>query len=104
MTDSGNGSYRQATAMARRVSFDFVLLDYWLPDGDGHALSAELAHRQPHARIVLMSGDRGAAVAEIRTDPVASAFVEKPIQLGSLHSFFNGGMRSPTGAMAHDGG
>lgn len=82
----------QARAAVRRLTFDFVLLDYWLPDGNGHALSAELARRQPDARIVLMSADRGAAVAEIRGEPVASAFVEKPIQLGRLHSFFNGGV------------
>ena len=88
------GNCRQAMAAARRVEFDCVLLDYWLPDGNGHALSTALAARQPHARIVLMSADRGAAVAEIRSDPVASAFVEKPIRLGSLHSFFERGKSS----------
>jgi len=85
------GNCRQAMAAARRVEFDCVLVDYWLPDGNGHALSAELARRQPDARIVLMSADRGAAVAEIRGDPTPSAFIEKPIQLGRLHGFFIGG-------------
>ncbi len=87
------GSYRQATDMARQVRFDFVLLDYWLPDGDGHALSAELAKQQPRARIVLMSADRSAAVSEIHSEPVAAAFVEKPIRLGRLHDFFNRGVQ-----------
>lgn len=82
---------RGATATARQVEFDCMLIDYWLPDGNGHALSAELARRRPQSRIVLMSADRGAAVAEIGGDPVAPAFIEKPVRLDSLHSYFNGG-------------
>ena len=78
-------------ATARQVEFDCMLIDYWLPDGNGHALSAALARRRPRSRIVLMSADRAAAVAEIGSEPVASAFVEKPVRLGGLHSYFNGG-------------
>jgi DNA-binding NtrC family response regulator len=83
--------YRQAVAAASHVAFDFILLDYRLPDGDGHTLSAYLARQQPQARIVLMSADRAAAVAEIDSDPVAEAFVEKPVRLGRLHHFFRRG-------------
>ncbi|MDJ0741614.1 MAG: response regulator [Gammaproteobacteria bacterium] len=83
-------SCRQAAAIARRVAFDCALLDFWLPDGTGHALSLELAERLPQARIVLMSGNRSAAVADIDEPPAAAAFVDKPVQLGRLNRFFDG--------------
>lgn len=79
----------QAAVIAGRVAFDCVLLDFWLPDGTGHALSLELADRLPQARIVLMSGNRSAAVATIDESPVAAAFVDKPVRLGRLGRFFD---------------
>lgn len=80
---------RSAAIAAHRAAFDFALLDYRLPDGTGHELAAQLGRTQPRLQIVLMSADRGAAVAEINEPPRAAAFVEKPIRLNRLDAFFN---------------
>lgn len=80
---------REAMTTAARVAFDCALLDYRLPDGNGHRLSSELQRRQPGLMVVLMSADRGAAVAEINDEPAAAAFVEKPVLPTRLDAFFN---------------
>ena len=61
---------REAASRAAAMSFDFALLDYRLPDGDGHALSRTLARILPKLHSVLMSAERGAAdtVALIRCE------------------------------------
>ena len=50
------GNAREACqAMARR-SFDLVITDVLMPDGDGLDLITELKKKQPNARILAMSG------------------------------------------------
>jgi DNA-binding NtrC family response regulator len=80
---------REAAACAGAMAFDFALIDYRLPDGDGHALSQHLARLHPGLEIVLMSGDRTAAITEIWDDPAAVAFIDKPVPLRRLHRFFS---------------
>lgn len=82
------GSREEAVAKARLIDFDFALLDYRLPDGDGHRLSAELVERLPELRVVLMSADRASAATTIRDQSVAMAIVEKPVRLASLDRLF----------------
>lgn len=79
---------REAEACARAMTFDFALLDYHLPDGNGHQLSQALHRLLPKLKIVLMSVDRHGATAEISDEPVAEAFIEKPVPLARLHRFF----------------
>ena len=78
----------EALACAAAMRFDFALIDYRLPDGDGYTLCRRLAGRLPRLRVVLMSADRGAATAEIDGPPLASAFIEKPVPLRGLHHYF----------------
>lgn len=82
-----------AVASARAMSFDCALIDYHLPDGDGHALSRELKRLLPAMRIVLMSADRAAPVYTLlrRLDPSLSrAFCERlrntPISFAACRS------------------
>ena len=77
-----------AVASARAMSFDCALIDYHLPDGDGHALSRELKRLLPAMRIVLMSADRTTATAEQKEATVTTAFVEKPVPPARIHRLF----------------
>ena len=87
------GSREEALAMARLIDFDFALLDYRLPDGDGHQLSVELVQKSPELRVVLMSTDRASAITAIRDRPAAMAIVEKPVRLALLDRLFRLGDR-----------
>jgi CheY-like chemotaxis protein len=46
---------REATAMARLGSYDFVLADIRLPDMSGYQVYTELRQAQPQARVILMT-------------------------------------------------
>lgn len=91
-------NYRDAVRHAGETAFDCALLDYCLPDGNGHRLSQALARHQPDIRIVLMSCDRAAAVAEIVDRPSAEAFVDKPVRPARLHRFYAQAARTATAA------
>lgn len=86
---------RLAVASARAMSFNCALIDYHLPDGDGHALSRELKRLLPGMRIVLMSADRAAATAEQREATVTTAFVEKPVPPARIHRLFGTQIEQP---------
>ena len=65
------GSCGEALAQLNDSQFDFALLDYGPPDGDGHALARRLAARQPGLSVVMMSADRDGALAGIGGPPAA---------------------------------
>lgn len=50
------GNAREAAEPLRRQSFDLVITDVLMPDGDGVDLIAEVKKLQPRARIVAISG------------------------------------------------
>ncbi len=79
----------RAIASAGAMSFDFVLVDFHLPDGDGHSLSRRLKQILPVAQIVMMSGDREAATAGWTDIAVTTAFVEKPVPTARVHRIFS---------------
>ena len=81
--------YRSAIGLVRTADFDCALLDYRLPDGNGHRLAQVLRELQPDVRIVLMSCDRAAATGEIAGRPEAAGFVDKPVRLAALHHLFS---------------
>lgn len=90
-------NYREAIRLARETAFDCALLDYCLPDGNGHRLSQALTRHQPAIRIVLMSCDRAAALAETVDRPCAAALVDKPVRLARLHRFYAESAHTATG-------
>jgi CheY-like chemotaxis protein len=78
----------EALACATAMRFDFALVDYRLPDGNGHALCHTLTRRQRDLQLVLMSADRATAAAEIGEPGLAAALIEKPVPLRGLHRYF----------------
>lgn len=86
-----------ALTRAKSGRWDFALIDYGLPDGDGHALARLLTRLQPELRIVMMSSDRAAAVAACNSDPTVSRILQKPLAPDSLDRWFR--QSRPTSAV-----
>ena len=82
------GGSREALAVAGEVQPAYALLDYHLPDGDGHRLDRLLRQCLPRLVSVLMSGDRSAALADLDEPCLARAFVQKPIRPAQVDSLF----------------
>jgi CheY-like chemotaxis protein len=53
-SSSGNG-----LEMASTQSVDIVILDYFMPTMDGHALATEMRRLRPHAPIILLTEGQG---------------------------------------------
>jgi two-component system nitrogen regulation response regulator NtrX len=68
----------------QREAFDLVLLDVWLPDGDGLELLEELRQASPELPVIMISGHANvdAAVKAIRLG--AYDFLEKPLSLSRV--------------------
>ncbi len=73
----------EATAKLRD-SFDFLLVDVWLPDGSGLDLLRDALAGDPDAVVILMSGHATIDVAVQATRLGAFDFLEKPISLERL--------------------
>lgn len=61
LTNSGHtvvvvGNAREACEAMSKRTFDLVITDVLMPDGDGLDLITELKKKQPNARILAMSG------------------------------------------------
>ena len=80
-----------ARRLARAASPAHALIDYCLPDGDGHSLANELAAEQPGLKVVLMSADRGTAQRAIADAAESRPFFEKPVRPTRLHRLFTTG-------------
>lgn len=82
------GSAREAVLLARDADFAAVLLDIWLPDGDGLDVLAELrggaanSLRRGNAPEVIMISGHGTIEAAVRATKLgAFDFLEKPLSL-----------------------
>jgi DNA-binding NtrC family response regulator len=73
----------------------YALIDFCLPDGDGHTLWRDLAKRLPNLKTVLMSADREAAQRAIGNDPRLPPFIEKPVRLTWLNRYFSSADETP---------
>lgn len=65
-----------------------VLIDYRLPDDDGHSLWRELVQRLPDLKPVLMSTDRTAANSAIGRNAGIPPLIEKPVRPGRPDRYF----------------
>lgn len=86
------GNCREALARFNDLRFDYALLDFGLPDGDGHALSRRLAAQQPGVSVVMMSADRDGALASIGEAPEAFALLHKPFSPKQADMLFRAGL------------
>jgi ActR/RegA family two-component response regulator len=82
----------QALAAARVIAFDFALIDFHLPDGDGRTLSHWLQRILPQVQMVMMSGDRPGASSG-GPNGHETAFIEKPVPPARIHRMFAGRVR-----------
>ena len=70
-------SVEEAETAARRYCPDVVLLDYWLPDGEGAAAVEAVRRGSPDARIVMMSASGEDSLLGVALDVGCSSFVTK---------------------------
>jgi DNA-binding response OmpR family regulator len=82
---------RTARRIARLAPPTHALIDYRLPDGDGHSLANALSAAQPELQVILMSADRGTARREITGMTESRPFFEKPVRPANLHRLFTRG-------------
>ncbi len=80
------GTTADALTLARDTDFAAVLLDIWLPDGDGLDLLAQIrgsaAEPRPNAPEVIMISGHGTIEAAVRATKLgAFDFLEKPLSL-----------------------
>jgi len=86
LEDEGYRVTRAADMAACRAamqgeSFDLVLLDVWLPDGDGLDLIAELRNHAAAPAVVMISGHGSIETAVRATKLGAFDFLEKPLSI-----------------------
>ena len=77
------GSGLEAIQAYTRHQPDVVLMDYWMPRLNGATACRNILARDPHARIILVSG---AALTPEITEAGAIAILAKPVALESLYS------------------
>jgi DNA-binding NarL/FixJ family response regulator len=70
-------SVEEAEAAAREFAPDVVLLDYWLPDGDGADAVEAVRRASPSSKIVMMSASGEDSLLGVALDVGASSFVTK---------------------------
>lgn len=81
-------SGREATALLQRESFDVLIADILMAEGDGLELIARSRALQPGVRIVAMSGGgrylRGEECLRVASGLGADAALLKPFSLGEM--------------------
>lgn len=81
---------REAAEHLRRKTFDLVITDVLMPDGDGVDLIADVKKLQPQTRILAMSGGgrylEGSDYLKLATGLGAHAAIEKPFKWEQLQA------------------
>lgn len=68
---------QEAVEMAARLDPDVVLMDVWLPDGDGAAGTARVLEVAPDAQVVVLTAATGMDVLARAVEAGASGFLSK---------------------------
>ncbi|MGA2500367.1 MAG: PAS domain S-box protein [Tepidisphaeraceae bacterium] len=79
------GSVKDALAMAAADTFDVLVSDLGLPDGDGHALLRQLRERGVSARAIALSGYGAASDVQKSREAGFSEHITKPVDLDALN-------------------
>jgi PAS domain S-box-containing protein len=77
-------SLRQARNLAQTFSYDLVLSDLGLPDGNGHELMAELRQLRPACQGIALSGYGTEADIQRSRTAGFDLHLTKPIEIGAL--------------------
>jgi DNA-binding NarL/FixJ family response regulator len=92
-----------ALEMAGAASYDLVLLDWHMDDGDGAESMARLREAGCAARIVILSGETDSALIRKALDAGAAGFVPKiyssEVMLAALEVVIKGGIFLPPEAL-----
>ena len=86
------GTAREALALAQAKSYDLLILDLKLPDGDGTQLCEQIRDFDPYTPIIIYSGMVRDADREAAGRAKRDAFVAKPevdILLSTIKSFLD---------------
>lgn len=81
---SGATSLAEARKQIDTGSFDMVILDSWLPDGDGVDLCRELRSSNPYLPILFLSGAAFPADIDGATEAGCNAYLVKPCKMDEL--------------------
>lgn len=82
------GDCRTARQLARRESPAHALIDFHLPDGEGHWLAHELSAMLPGLNTVLMSADHQRARLSMSASGSTKPLFDKPVRPERLHRLF----------------
>ena len=74
----------EGLAKAKAGSFDAILLDVGLPDGDGRDVCRDMRKANVHAPIIMLTAVEGEADTIRGLDSGANDYVTKPFRLGEL--------------------
>lgn len=91
---------RQALEIVRRERPELVLLDVWMPDGDGIELLRQLRSEPHRPQVVMISGHGNVETAVQATKLGAFDFIEKPFSIEALLQVIGRALDDHTGAAA----
>jgi len=77
---------KEAKEKLKEKIFDIVLLDVWLPDGEGLELIPVIKKSSPQTRIIMISGHANIPIAVKALKEGAFDFLEKPISIDTFLS------------------
>lgn len=87
------GTITEARAVTSTVSWDLLLLDRNLPDGDGLDLCRELKSSLPGGYVIMLTGESGEEEKIESFDRGVDDYVTKPFQLPELLARIRAGLR-----------
>ena len=79
-------SIKEAKEKLKNNVFDILLVDVWLPDGEGLELISFIKKNTPKTKIIMISGHANIPVAVKALKEGAFDFLEKPISMDNLLS------------------
>jgi DNA-binding response OmpR family regulator len=89
------GSLKQAQAARAAASYDLILLDLGLPDGDGMALVRQLRRENDSTPILILTARGGLNDRLIGLDGGADDYVVKPFEIAELAARCRALLRRP---------
>ncbi len=81
------GSIKEATQKLKQNSFDIILLDLSLPDGNGMDLITEIRQNYPEVALVVITGAGDVPVAVKAMQLGADNFLTKPVDMNELNVY-----------------